>query len=549
MNCFEQLKTSFFSFLQQTLKLEESTIEKCNFELNCDEDKQQFGDINTNIAMIAAKTVGQNPRVIAQRIIEQFHHKFIEKIEVAGPGFLNFFIKQEWYQILAMQLLEQNEQFFSDGYQQSDNINVEFISANPTGPLHIGHGRNGILGDVLATLYQFLGQEVCKEFYVNDAGAQITKLGNSFKIRCLQELGQLVELPEDAYQGEYLIKLAKTCTQEFGINLEQKPDSFFEDYAKEHMLSMQQQTLEKYGILFNNWFSEKQLHNEDKVYQALQKLIDRGHTYEKEGALWFTSTKFGDDKDRVLKKSNGELTYVAADIAYMIDKFGRDFNKLVMILGHDHHSYKVRLHAIMQALGYNPKDLIIILYQLVHIIQDGQLVKMSKRTGKMITLADIIDEVGKNVARFFFLNRKADAELEFDINLALSQSNENPIFYIQYAHVRTLSIQKKADQAGIPPEITPSFNQEFSPLETLLLKKICSLKELMFNIADNYQIHLLAYYSYELATLFHKYYNSARVIIPDNPELSQQRLHIIKMVQQTLQTCFYVMGITPLQKM
>ncbi|MBM18323.1 MAG: arginine--tRNA ligase [Epsilonproteobacteria bacterium] len=549
MNYFEKIQSSFFTFLEQQLSIPHHVIARCSFELNCDEDKQQFGDINSNIAMVAAKELKTNPRQLAQTIIDQFQHDAIATIEIAGPGFLNFTLHNQWYVSLAQELDRKKDSFFSEGYTKSDNINIEFISANPTGPLHIGHGRNGILGDVLATLYQFLHQKVSKEFYINDAGVQITKLGQSFKIRCLQELGQTISLPEDAYHGEYLTELAKTCIEKFGDNIEKKPDLFFETYAKEHMLAMQQETLERYGIIFQTWFSEKTLHDHNKVEQALQKLIDRGYTYTQENALWFKSTEFGDDKDRVLKKSNGDLTYVAADVAYLIDKFERGYTQLFMILGHDHHSYKTRLHAIMQALGYNPQQLTIILYQLVHLIKDGKPARMSKRTGNMFTLSDIIDEVGKNVSRFFFLNRKADAELEFDIDLALSQSNENPIFYIQYAYVRTHSIYNKAQELNLQPADQPKFEQSLTDSEKLILKKICSLKTLLHNIADNHQIHLIAYYAYELASLFQKYYNTHRVIEPDNMQISQQRLNFILLVQQTLQTCFYLMGITPLKKM
>lgn len=549
MNCFEKIQASFVAFLKNTLHISQEIIDQSNFELNCEEDKQQFGDINCNIAMIAARALKSNPRQIAQTIIDQFQHDELSKIEVAGPGFLNFFLKDSWYQHLAQELQQQKANFFSQGYSKSEKINIEFVSANPTGPLHIGHGRNGILGDVLATIYQFLNQDTSKEFYINDAGRQISKLGESFKIRCLQELGQDITLPEDAYHGTYLTDLAKKCVQEFGSNLEQRPNLFFETYAKDHMREQQQQTLESYGIIFQTWFSEKTLHDHNKVEEALQKLINSGHTYVQEEALWFRSTTFGDDKDRVLKKSNGELTYVAADVAYLIDKFDRGFTQLFMILGHDHHSYKIRLHAIMQALGYDPKQLTIILYQLVHIIKDGKPVRMSKRTGNMYTLSEIIDEVGKNVARFFFLNRKADAELEFDIDLALSQSNENPVFYIQYAYVRTHSIYNKAKEANLQPLDKPTFDQPLSHQEKLILKKICALKTLLFNIAQHHQIHLLAYYAYELAGLFQKYYNTHRVIDGDNATQSQQRLNFILLVQETLKTCFYLMGVTPLTKM
>ena len=549
MNSFEKIQSSFVSFLHTNFTLSDEKIKAFKFELNCDEDKQQFGDINSNIAMIAAKHLKKNPRILAQQIIDEFKDDLIIKIEVAGPGFLNFFMKQSWFEQLANEINTQNDLFFSKNYQPSKNINIEFVSANPTGPLHIGHGRNGILGDVLATIYQFLNQDVSREFYINDAGSQITKLGNSFKIRCLQKLGHSIELPEDAYHGQYLIDLANKCVSEFNTNLEHEPNLFFETYSKNHMISIQKETLEQYGIIFQTWFSEKSLHDQGKVNQALDRLISSGHTFEQDGALWFRSTTFGDDKDRVLKKANGELTYIAADIAYLIDKFERGFNQLIIIVGHDHHSYKTRLNAIMQALDYDPKNLTVILYQLVHVLKDGVPVKMSKRTGQMITLSDIIDEVGKNVSRFFFLNHKADAELEFNLNLALSQSNDNPIFYIQYAYVRTNSIFDKATEEGINVLNEQTFNNQFSDSEKLIIKKICSLKTLIFDISLNYQIHLIAYYSYELATLFHKYYNTHRIIDHSDKINSSQRLSFILLIQKTLQTCFYLMGITPLKKM
>ncbi|HSW77133.1 MAG TPA: arginine--tRNA ligase [Candidatus Saccharimonadales bacterium] len=549
MNQFEQIKSDFFSFLMHHLNISMDLITTSQFDLNIDEEKQTFGDINSNIALICAKPLQQNPRTLALNIVENFKHPFIAKIEMAGPGFLNFFMTQTWYQTLALELAHKKASFFCQKPTHPKKINIEFVSANPTGPMHVGHGRNGILGDVLANILQFLHHDVCKEFYINDAGAQITKLGDSLKVRCLQLLGDDIQLPEDAYHGQNLVDLAGQCVAQFGKNLEQEPDTFFQVYAKEHMLADLQSTLENYGILFDIWFSEKSLHDHGKVDAALNRLITSGHTYVQDGALWFRSTTFGDDKDRVLKKANGELTYVAADVAYLIDKLDRGFDELIMILGHDHHSYKVRLHSIMQALGYDPKKLHIILYQLVHIMKDGAPVKMSKRSGNMITLSEVVDEVGKNVARFFFLNRKADAELQFDLDLALQQSNENPVYYIQYAYVRTLSIQRKAEEENITVNATCLYDQEFSDLEKLLLRKMCALKSLIYSISNNHQIHVLAYYTHELAGLFHKYYNMQRVIDASNPAVTQQRLHCIGLIQQTLQTCLFLMGITPLEKM
>ncbi len=554
MNSFEQIHALFHSFLQNTCNITENFITASTFTLNTDLQQQQFGDISSNIALLAAKQRATNPRQLATEIAQQFSHPLIERIEVAGPGFLNFFMTETWFITLAQELATQRDAFFTTQPATPKNINVEFVSANPTGPLHIGHGRNAILGDVLATLHTFLNQKVSREFYINDAGSQITKLGQSFKVRCLQQLGQNIPMPEDGYQGSYLIDLATTCSQTFGKNLEHEPALFFETYAQKHMIAQQQATLESYGVVFQTWFSEKQLHDQGKVAQALQMLTARGHTYEHEGALWFRSTTFGDDKDRVLKKADGQLTYVAADIAYLINKFERGFTDLVLILGHDHHSYKTRLLATAQALGYDPSRLTIILYQLVQVLQDGVPVKMSKRTGQMITLSDLINEAGKDVTRFFFLNRKADAELEFDLTLALKQSNENPVFYIQYAYVRTGSIFAKAAMTDFlllqtQTMSAPTYQISLQPEEKLLLKKIVSLKYLLTDIAQNHQVHLIAHYAYDLANLFHQYYNNCRIVDPMQQNTSVQRLHIVQIVQNTLLTLFYLMGITPMKKM
>lgn len=547
MNSFETLKQAFLDFLKNDLGIPQEILTSMQFDINTDEQKAAFGDICSNVAMIAARPLKQNPRAIAEQITKGFSNPLIEKIEIAGPGFLNFYLKDQWFTNLAHEIAQAKTTFFVSKPKATQKIHVEFVSANPTGPMHVGHGRNGILGDVLARTLDFLGHTVHKEFYINDAGAQITKLGNSFKIRCLQQLGQAVELPEDAYHGEYLTDLAQTCVDQFGSNLLQEHNQFFESYAKEHLLQLLQTTLENYGIMFNEWFSEKMLHDHGKVTESLAKLVATGHTYEQDGALWLRSTTFGDDKDRVLRKANGELTYVAADVAYLLDKLERGYDELIMVLGHDHHSYKVRLKAILSAFGINPDRLTVILYQLVHIVKDGQPVKMSKRSGNMVTLAEIIEEVGKDVARFFFLFRKADAELTFDINLALSQSNENPVYYIQYAHVRTISVQKKAIEAGI--SLDQIALSKLSDEEKMLLKKLYELKTLLPQVAQNHQIHLIAHYSYEVAHLFHAYYNQNRIIDTENIEQTMHRLAIVNLVQINLKTAMFVMGIVPMEKM
>lgn len=549
MNCIEKIQQAFAEYLQHTFPLDQATAYSCLFIINVDENKQQFGDLNSNAPMVIAKKIGKNPREVATRIVEEFKHPLIERLEIAGPGFLNANLQVETIRTLADELHTQQAEFFKlSSHVKKHNYSIEFVSANPTGPLHFGHGRGGIIGDVLSNILKFLGHNVTKEFYINDAGSQMNKLGMSLKIRCLQGLGQQAELPEDAYHGEYLIDLAKQCIQEHGTSLLDKSDQFFIDYGYKHLLARLQNTLEKYGIHFDVWFSEKTLHTSGAIEKALEVLQKHGYMYEQEGAIWFKATAFGDDKDRVVRKTDGEYTYAAADIAYLLNKADRKFDKLVMVLGHDHHSYAVRLEALRKALQLTC-SLDVILYQLVRMQASGQLVRMSKRAGNIVTLDDVIETVGTDVTRFFYLNRKADAQLVFDLDLALKKTEENPVYYIQYAYVRTNSILQKAAQEKDLQNIGVADNINLGREEALIIKKIASLKDLLESVSENYQTHLLTYYVLELATLFHKYYAQNRVIDLEHIEKSRARLYLIKMVSDTLQTCLTLLGISCPEKM
>lgn len=549
MNCIEHIHAQFISCLTNQYNIDQQTVSRCSFDINSDPEKAAFGDINSNAAMILAQILKTNPRTIAQTIIENFSHRHILKIEIAGPGFLNFFLTDTAFLELAHQIFDQKENFFKPAINQK-KINIEFVSANPTGPLHFGHGRNGILGDTLANILTFIGHHVTREFYINDAGAQIIKLGNSLKTRYLQTIGQDLEMPEDAYHGQYLIDFAAELAQMYGATLIDKDSTYFQDIAKQNMLAQQKQTLDQYGIQFDIWFSEKALKDKTDIKDFIQKLTDHGYTYTLDGALWFATTQFGDDKDRVLQKSDGTYTYLAGDLPYLVNKLERGYDKLIMILGQDHHSFVIRLHALMQALGYKQEKLNVILYQLVHITKNGQSAKMSKRAGTIVDLDDIIETVGKDVARFFYLNRKADAELEFDLELALTTTSENPVYYIQYAYVRTCSIFEKATQTNHHfIDISAIDCTTVSAQEKNIIKKIVSLKNLLLSINTSYQTHLLAYYTYELANLFHTYYNSTKAIIPDDIAQTKNNLCIIKIVQKTLGLCSSLMGISSPTKM
>lgn len=545
MNILEKIQHSFYQTLKQIFKLSEINP-AVTISLNTDPQKQQFGDLTTNSALILAKELGKNPREIAQIIIEHFKDPSILRMEIAGPGFINLFLTTAAFQQVAQELFTQQEDFFKHqpALDNPEHYNIEFVSANPTGPLHIGHGRGGIIGDVFGNIVHFIGHEVTKEFYINDAGSQISKLGISLKVRCEQLLGMPSVLPEDGYHGEYLSEFAQQCIQEQGKEVIDRDVTFFAEYAEQHCLAMIKNTLAAYGITYDVWFSEKTLHESGAIDKVVAILKEKNFIYERDDAWWFASTSFGDDKDRVVKRANGEWTYVAADIAYLQNKINRGAQKMVMVLGQDHHSYVTRLKAVMSALGYNPDNLSIILYQLVTLKESGQLLKLSKRAGRIVSLADVIETVGKDVARFFYLNRKADAHLDFDLELALKHTEENPVYYIQYAYVRTNSILEKAYTFEDLKNIDAADAAHLDQAEMVLLKKILSLKELLFNISNNHQTHLLTYYTLELAHAFHSYYGAHKVIDQQNIQQSRARLLLIILLQQTFKLCLNLLGIS-----
>ncbi|HEX4068833.1 MAG TPA: arginine--tRNA ligase, partial [Candidatus Babeliales bacterium] len=550
MNSIDCIQKAFDNHIKALFSGHELSQDLSQLHINVDESKQAFGNLSTSVALVLAKTLKRIPREVATEIATSFTHPLIEKIEVAGPGFINLYFKPQLFKLLACELYEQKDEFFRpDELEKKYNISLEFVSANPTGPLHFGHGRGGIIGDVLGNVLRFVGHNVTKEFYINDAGNQIQKLGESFKVRCLQAAGMDATVPEDGYHGQYLADLAHDCYAEMGQKLFDEPDSFFADYAKNNLLQAIKNTLTDYGIEYDVWFSEKSLHANDAIPKALKILQHNGLLFEHDGALWFRTTQFGDDKDRVVQKSTGEYTYIAADIAYLQNKIDRGADNLMMVLGHDHHSYVMRLNAVKNGLGYEDLPLSVILYQLVKISEGGALVRMSKRAGAIVGLQDIIDTVGKDVARFFYLNRKADAQLEFDLDLALKKTEENPVYYVQYAYVRTGSILVKASQHSFLENITAADAQHIGQEEAFLLKKIVFLEQLLMDITINHQTHLLTYYVLELAQLFHRYYSHVRVIDVDNIEKSRARLLMIGLLRNTIALVLDILGISHPEKM
>jgi arginyl-tRNA synthetase len=558
------LKNLYSVILNQLYEIDASTNAKLDFVLNVTSDRAAHGDVSSNAALMIARTQGKAPRIIAQEIIaalEKAHTteaksfmSFVQNVEIAGPGFLNFRLTHHCWLFLTQALLADPEAFFVDPTQKKEKVLIEFVSANPTGPLHLGHGRGGIIGDVLARVGRFLGHEINTEFYINDAGSQISRLGESLRARVAQHCGIDEQLPENGYAGAYLVAIAEKMATEQGRQILEQPISFFTKTAQDQLLTIIKKNLSDYRITFDRWFSERSLHESGAIKEAIQILENKELVYEQEGALFFRATAFGDDKDRVIQKSDGELTYIAADIAYHKNKFDRGYTQLIDILGQDHHGYVMRLKATMQALGYDVEKLDVILYQLVSIKKGEQLLKMSKRAGNFEQLGDIIELVGADVARFFYLNRKADAHLDFDLDVALKQTDENPVFYIHYAYVRTNSILKRSLEH---PELATLYKtciddaEKLNQIlgiwktdETIVLKKIWSLHTILTTLFETKQTHILAYYTLELAQAFHHYYAQNHIITQTEIERSASRLVLVQLVRSTLSLCLDLLGLS-----
>lgn len=560
MNIIPQLRQALVGVINTLTEVTPSELGNLEVKLNV-EKREQFGDVSCNVGLLLAKKMQLSPREVAQRVKAAIEARqdspwtLLEKIEIAGPGFLNFYFKPEAWLQGMQELLVNSKNLF--GLQQDEKplaFHLEFVSANPTGPVHLGGGRGGIIGDVIARVLKFLGHRVHTEYYINDAGNQIKLLGQSFKARCLEALGVAFIFPEGGYAGDYLVPVAAVCVKEHGKALLEKSDDFFEVYAKDALLKVIKQDLGDYGVHFDTWFSEKSLHDDGSVDAAIKQLQDKGLAYEKEGALWFKATEFGDDKDRVLRRSNGEMTYIAADVAYHKNKFDRGFDRLVDILGQDHHGYVKRLQSTMEALGYPAHHLDIIVYQLVSLKENDELVRMSKRAGTFTKLSDVVETVGKDVARYFYLNRRAEAHLEFDLAIALKRSDENPVFYLQYAFVRASSLLAKAKEE----QALQGFAVEASTLrehalvgedELVVYKKILGLYDVLRAVGENYQTHLLACYAYELAMVFHAYYTKHKIIDRENIPQTKGRLVLVHLFKDTLGLCLQLLGVEQPERM
>ena len=514
--------------------------------------KKEFGDFASNFAMQSARTLCCNPRVLAQYIVENLDCPYVNKAEIAGPGFINFYLNPDWLYDMLAQIVEAGEKYGNLPKASDEKIQLEYVSANPTGPLHVGHGRGAAVGSALANLLKAAGYDVEQEYYINDAGNQMNNLARSVNARYLELLGKSCGFPEDGYHGHDIIDTAQRIINKYGDRFLQMDETErleeFKTIAYQEKLAALKEDLERFNVRYDVWFSEKTLHEAGKIKESCDRLLDKGYMYEKDGALWLKSTAFGDDKDRVVIRDNGVPTYFAADIAYHANKFGRGFDRVINLWGADHHGYIARMKAAMQCMGYRPEQLEILILQMVRLLRDGQEVKMSKRTGQSVTLNELIDEVGTDAARFFFVMRSIDSQLDFDLDLAKKKSNDNPVFYVQYAHARICSIVRQVAEAGITVQGKGNYKLLTEPVEVDLIKKLGEYPELLATAAKERAVQQVAHYVYDLAGLFHSAYNQCR-ILGVSEDLQQARLAMVMAVGHVIRHALSILGVSAPEKM
>ena len=514
-------------------------------------------DFATTVAMMLAPIERRPPREIAQVLQDCLRNetqKILEDVQLAGPGYINLTLKQDQWRRVLPEIEEQGKRFGRVDSGKGQWVQVEFVSANPTGPLHVGHGRWAAVGNALANLLEAAGDRVHREYYNNDSGRQVKLLGLSVYARYQQILGHPVPDPEDGYRGGYVAGIAQGLADRYGDQYRGRGAEecleFFTRHALEEMTGVIREDLSAFGITFDDWFSEASLYQSGAVQNALDELREKDFLYEKDGALWFRSTHFGDDKDRVVRKEDGEFTYLASDIAYHRDKLARGFDLLIDIWGADHHGYTARMEAAVQALGYPKTRLRILIGQLVKLVRNGQPVPMSKRAGEFVTLRDVVDEVGKDAALFFFLMRRLDSPMDFDLELAKRQSNENPVYYVQYAHARLCSVGRQAAEQGIrlkdPKQVRLDLLTE--PEELKLMKRLDAFPKLIEEGARALEPHRLTFYLLDLAGLLHNYYFKHR-IISANEELTQARLLMVGAVRTVMASALEILGVTAPERM
>ena len=530
--------------------LPEAEMPQFNIEKPANKDN---GDYSTNVAMAGARAFKKAPRMIAEAIVSciDLDGTAFERVEIAGPGFMNFFLSQQFYSNVLKDVFSCGKDYGKSDYGQGKRVLVEFVSANPTGPMHIGNARGGAIGDCLASVLDWAGFSVNREFYVNDAGNQIEKFATSLEVRYLQHYDPSIELPEDAYHGQDIVEHAENFIKEYGdkyVNADSKERrKALVDFALPKNIAGLERDLGRYRITYDKWFRESTLHNDGSVQRVIDALKEKDVTYEQDGALWFKASEYGNDKDIVLVRANGLPTYIVPDIAYHYNKLvTRGYDKAIDVLGADHHGYVPRMKAALTALGLDASRLDCVIMQMVRLVREGETIKLSKRSGKAITLNTLIDEVPLDAARFFFNLREPNSHFDFDLELAAKQSSENPVYYVQYAHARICSIIKKAQEQGVELK-TPS-DDELALLnskeEKDLIRHLSLLTDEIVSAAKSYDPAKITHYVIELATLFHKFYNAQRVMLDDNEGLMQARLFLCKAVKDTIYNILTMLKIT-----
>ncbi len=518
---------------------------------------KNFGDMASNAALVGSKIAGIPPRELGEKIREFClgDDSELKEVEIAGPGFLNFTFKEDFWRDVVQDIFSAGDKYGDNDFGQGARVQLEFVSANPTGPLHIGHGRGAAVGDSLARIMRFSGYDVSTEYYLNDAGRQMRLLGYSVWVRMMQSAGYSEEMPEECYKGDYIQNIAEDLLHSQGMEFLDRPLEevlpVCRDKALESILAGIKKDLFDFRVEHQVWFSERSLMDSGEVESTLDWLEEQGLAYSREGALWFTSTQFGDDKDRVLKKSDGTLTYFASDIAYHRDKYARCFDLVVDIWGADHHGYVPRMKAAVQALGRDDEDLQIILVQLVNLLRAGEQVSMSTRAGKFETLADVCNEVGIDAARFIFLTRKSDSHLDFDLELVKQKTMDNPVYYVQYAHARICSLMRKAGERGV--EVEKSREELLPELDTSedfdLFKGMEQFPDAVIGAARTLSPHHLCYYLQDLAGLLHRYYTVNPVLSAGNENLVQARILLLQAVAQVLHNGLGLLGVSAPESM
>ncbi len=558
INPIQQVKEEISEIILQALKSEGFDQFGAKIELEKPKDAGH-GDFATNIAMQLAKPAKSAPRVIADKLTAAFQlkHSSIEKVEVAGPGFINFTLKPEWFYSVLDVIQKGNFDYGRVNVGEGKKVMVEFVSANPTGPMHVGNARGGAIGDVLASVLDFAGYDVTREFYINDAGNQIEKFGMSLEARYLQLLQgeDSVAFPEDGYHGEDITQLMRDYIELYGDSELSKSSEERKKalvaFGLEKNIAGIKKTMEQFGVNYDVWFRESELYKSGEVKDTIAQLTATGKAYEQEGATWFGATAFGAEKDEVLVRSNGIPTYFAADIAYHQNKFKtREFDTVIDVWGADHHGHTARMKGAMDILGINPDRLQFVLMQLVRLMRDGEVYKVSKRTGKAITLNELLEDIGSDAARFFFNLRQPSSHFDFDLDLAVSQSNENPVYYVQYAYARCCSILRmlEAENVFVPDYKDADCSLMNTPQEMALLERLSAFPQEITDAADQYEPSKITRYTVELASAFHSFYNANRVKGED-VALMKARLLLIDCVKTTLSNALGVLGVTAPERM